>query len=131
MIERNAMADTKHRYPSPPPADTSPQAERRRLSKVVHDHKGNATLEWYDAPAGEERPVFEIEGARQPAAPPPRKLGTGSLAIESEDTYNPYTRIPETERKRPPGQRTDLRKLSAWIKMMRELEEAKKNKDEE
>jgi hypothetical protein len=35
-------------------------------------------------------------------------------------------RIPESERNRAPGQKTDLRKLSAWIKMMRSLEEAKK-----
>jgi hypothetical protein len=40
-------------------------------------------------------------------------------------------RIPEGERTRAPGQRTDLRKLSAWIKMMRALEEAKKNQDDE
>jgi hypothetical protein len=39
--------------------------------------------------------------------------------------------IPESERKRAPGQRTDLRKLSAWIKMMRALEEAKKNRGNE
>jgi hypothetical protein len=67
----------------------------------------------------------------QPAAASQRALGTDSLAVESEDTYNPYTRIPEAEGKRAPGQRTDLRKLSAWIKMMRALEEAKKSKDED
>jgi hypothetical protein len=53
------------------------------------------------------------------------------LSIESQDTHNPYMRIPETERKRAPGQRTDLRKLSAWIKMMRALEEAKQNQGDE
>jgi hypothetical protein len=46
--------------------------------------------------------------------------------MKSEDTFNPYMRIPEAERTRSPGQKTDLRKLSAWIRMMRELEEAKK-----
>ena len=68
---------------------------RRRISRIVHDHKGNATVEWLDAPADYERQKFEIEGA-------------------------------QSEGKRTPGQRTDLRKLSAWIKMMRSLEEAKK-----
>lgn len=53
------------------------------------------------------------------------------LSVQTDDSYNPYMRIPETERKRAPGQRTDLRKLSAWIKMMRSLEEAKKNRDDE
>jgi hypothetical protein len=60
-------------------------------------------------------------------------LNTGSLAIERERTHSPYTRIPEAEHRRGPGQRTDLRKLSAWIKMMRALEEAKQRgeKDED
>jgi hypothetical protein len=104
---------------------------RRRLSRIVHDHKGNATVEWLNAPAEYERQHFEIEGAKQPATPPKRGLSTGSLAIEKQDSHNPYTRLPETERQRAPGQRTDLRKLSAWIKMMRSLEEAKKNRDDE
>jgi hypothetical protein len=58
-------------------------------------------------------------------------LSTGSLAIQNNESFDPYTRIPEAERKHAPGQRTDLRKLSAWIKMMRSLEEAKKNRDDE
>lgn len=101
------MDDPKHRFKSPPPGEaaTLPQSPRRRLSKIVHDHKGNATVQWYDAPNDHQRQVFEIEGARQPAA--------------------------AGEPKRTPGQRTDLRKLSAWIKMMRSLEEAKKNKRED
>lgn len=130
------MEDPKRHFKSGKPGkpgkpDAVPKAERRRLSKIVHDHKGNAIVEWYDAPADYERPVLEIEGARQPATPPRQGLRTGSLAIEKEDTHDPYMRIPETVRKRVPGQKTDLRKLSAWIKMMRELEEAKKRNSED
>jgi hypothetical protein len=56
-------------------------------------------------------------------------IDTGSLALAGEeDSHNPYMRIPEADRKRVPGQKTDLRKLSAWIKMMRELETAKKER---
>jgi len=100
---------------------------RRRVSRIVHDHKGNATVEWLDAPSGHERPKFEIEGAG-PRATPPRH----SLSIQKEaDSHDPYMRIPEAERQRKPGQKTDLRKLSAWIKMMRSLEEAKKDRDED
>jgi hypothetical protein len=91
------MADPKHRFSHPAPA-----------------------------PGDYERPVLEIEGARAPAAPPTRGLSTDSLAIENEESHDPYMRIPESDRKRASGQRTDLRKLSAWIKMMRSLEEAKK-----
>ena len=127
------MADSKHRFPDPAPAETEtqPKAGRRRLSRIVHDHKGNATVEWFDAPADYERPVFEIEGAREPATPPRRGLSTGSLAIEKDDSHNPYTRSPDADHKRGSTTRTDLRKLSAWIKMMRSLEEAKKRKDED
>ena len=107
--------------------------DSRRVSRTVHDHKGNAVVEWLDLPADNdsERQRFEIEGARQPAGQPRRALSTGSLAVENKDSHNPYMRIPEVDRKRAPGQRTDLRKLSAWIKMMRSLEEAKKNRDDE
>jgi hypothetical protein len=125
------MADPKHRVPHPAQPDTEPKAERRRLSRIVHDHKGNATVQWYDAPADYERPVFEIEDARAPSTPHERGLSTGSLAIEAADSHNPYMRVPEADRKRDSGTRTDLRKLSAWIKLMRSLEEAKKRKDDE
>jgi len=93
---------------------------RRRSSRIVHDHKGNARVEWHDAPADYERQRFEIE--------PSRSLSTGSLSVETQESYDPYMRGAQVERKRAPGQRTDLRKLSAWIKMMRALEEAKKNR---
>jgi hypothetical protein len=99
---------------------------RRRISRIVHDHKGNATVEWLDAPADHERQKLEIEGSRQPATPPKHGSSTGSLAVQNDDSHDPYMRIPESERKRTPAQKTDLRKLSAWIKMMRSLEEAKK-----
>lgn len=85
-------------------------------------------MEWYDAPGDYDRPVLEIEGAR---TAPKRGLSTGSLEIESAETHDPYMRGAEGDRKRTPGQRTDLRKLSAWIKMMRSLEEAKKRRDED
>jgi hypothetical protein len=128
------MEDPKHRLDSSPAVETetAPKETRRRLSRIVHDHKGNATVQWHDAPADYERPVFEIEGAR-PANPTPAKraLDTGTLAIRNDDSHDPYMRIPEAERKRGPGTRTDLRKLSSWIKMMRELEEAKKRNDDE
>jgi hypothetical protein len=102
------------------------------LSRIVHDHKGTARVEWLDAPDDHERPVLEIEGSKPPATACNRGLSTESLAIQTEgDSHNPYMRVPGSERKRAPGQRTDLRKLSAWIKMMRALEEAKKHKDED
>jgi len=123
------MVDKKRPSPSHTPIDPSPKGERRRFSKIVHDHKGNASVQWYDAPGDYERPVLEIEGARPTGAAPQRVFSTGALTVESRDSYNPYTRSPEG--KRAGGQRTDLRKLSAWIKMMRSLEEAKKQQDDD
>jgi hypothetical protein len=127
------MEDRKHRptHPDPTPSaqgqsETTAQGARRRLSRIVHDHKGTARVEWQDAPPDHVRQVFEIEGARASPSGTGRSLDTGSLAVNSEDTHNPYMRIPEADRQRGPNGRTDLRKLSAWIKMMRELEEAKK-----
>jgi hypothetical protein len=127
------MAEPKHPFLRPGQPDTEPEAHRRRLSRIVHDHKGNATVEWYDAPPGYDydRPVLEIEGAAAPSSPQERGWSTGSLGMGGKKAHEPYGRIPEADPKRAPGQRTDLRKLSAWIKLMRSLEEAKKRRDQD
>lgn len=91
--------------------------ERRRLSRVRHDDRGNAYVEWVDAPSELiERPKLEIE--REPA----------ELQLETErSAYNPYANDSGVARKTGNTTRTDLRKLSEWIKMMRELEDRKRN----
>jgi hypothetical protein len=94
-----------------------PEAERRRIGKVVHDDRGNATWDYKDAPPGLERTVLEV-------------LGDQQMTVKSEETYDPYAR----PRARPNGgttSRTDLRKLGEWIKMMRELEERKSRGEDE
>src|SRR5579871_123657 len=121
------MEDRK-RSPKPPGTDMPGDPKRRRLSQVVHDHKGNASVVWHEAPEDYERPVFEVEGATQPARPGTRGLQTGSLSISTDDTYNPYTRVPDSGRKGAPGKPRDLRRLSAWIKLMRQLEESRQKK---
>ena len=89
------------------------------MGRIVHDDRGSASLEWQDAPDDYERPVLKIEGTGV-AAPP--------LSIKDDDTFNPYDRGPEGQGSRNGGKR-DLKKLSEWIKLMREMEERKK-KDE-
>ena len=89
------------------------EANRRRIGLVVHDDRGQASVEWHDAPADEERPVLEV-------------LGTPELALKNDDvSYDPYARHAASLPKTNPGNttRTDLRKLSEWIKMKRALEE--------
>ena len=93
--------------------------ERRRLSRVRHDDRGNAYVEWIDAPAElVERPRLEIE-----RSPGELQLDTHRIA------YDPYANDSGAARKTGNTTRTDLRKLSEWIKMMRELEERKRNGD--
>jgi len=92
------------------------------MGRIVHDDRGSASVEWRDAPDDYERPVLSIEGTGA-AAP---------LSIQSEDTFNPYDRAPEGGLGAAPprvGGKRDLKKLSEWIKLMREMEE-RKNKGE-
>lgn len=54
------------------------------------------------------------------------------LSIKNDDSFNPYERTPETST--VPNSRTgkrDLKKLSAWLKLMREMEERKKKGEDE
>jgi hypothetical protein len=94
----------------------APPAERRRIGTIVHDERGNASLNWRDAPADHNRPVLEV-------------LGEPSLTLKNEETYDPYARRALRAGGGANGTRTDLRKLSEWIKMMRELEARKRSGD--
>jgi hypothetical protein len=97
-----------------------PDAERRRIASVAHDERGNAFVNWRDAPADHERPVLEI-------------LGEHSLGAKRDISYDPYARTrAATESaplRKPSGgtTRTDLRRLSEHIKLMRALEERKRS----
>jgi hypothetical protein len=94
-------------------------SERRRLSRVRHDDRGNAYVEWVDAPADLiRRPKLEIEGE------------SNELQLETPQTScDPYSNRSGAARTKGSGNtsRTDLRKLSEWIKMMREMEERKRD----
>jgi hypothetical protein len=102
--------------------------ERRRIAKVVHDERGNASVEWVKAPEEGERVALSLEDTETTARP-----GAG---------YDPYqkgarARSGGAPLKQPgaappqrPAKPTDLRKLSEWIKQMRELE-ARKQRGEE
>jgi hypothetical protein len=90
--------------------------QRRRIARIVHDDRGNASVNWLDAPSDYKRPVLEVEDE------------PGALAIQKPpQTFDPYARATLPGAKRAPAARKDLRKLSEWIKMMRELEERKRN----
>lgn len=93
-------------------------SERRRLSRVRHDDRGNAYVEWVDAPADlVRRPKLEIADE------------STELRLETQQSScDPYSnRSGAARAKTGNTTRTDLRKLSEWIKMMRELEERKRS----
>lgn len=107
--------------PTPPqrdPTGATSILERRRIAKVVHDDRGNAQVEWVAAPPDLERVQLSLEddaGAR-----PER----GYDPYQKSPKGRPQPDVPERPVKR------DLRRLSEWIKQMRELE-ARKQRGED
>ncbi len=121
---------------SDPSNSTATTGERRRTGRIVHDDRGNARVEWVDAPPGHERTTLALEETQPVSRPDP------------DHGYDPYTRGAGGEpRKTPaaggsaaptapatpagPRPRRDLRKLSEWIKQMRELEERKREEGDD
>ncbi len=129
---------------NPPQADRDEGSGRdsnqpRRVGQIVHDDRGVASVEWRNAPSDFERPVFEIEqtGNRSNA-----RLRDGfelTLEVKRDDTFNPYDRHGDTfvGRRPAPGAvpgtsktgKRDLRKLSEWMKLMKAMEDRKKNEE--
>jgi hypothetical protein len=124
------------RTPSEDGDDRSP-TQRRRIGQIVHDDRGSASVEWRDAPNDLERQVFELENGLG-SGRGDSKLRRGfepTLEVRNDDTFNPYDRKPETlggssAATSKTGKR-DLKKLSEWVKLMRAMEERKKNGEPE
>lgn len=105
----------------------------------MHDERGAASVEWRDAPSDYERQKLEIEQTPG-SGRGDTKLRNGfnpTLEVCSDDTFNPYDRSPDTFSGRlgsasgPKGSKRDLKKLSEWLKLMRAMEERKKNGEED
>ena len=109
---------------------TSLAANRRRVSQIVHDDRGNARVEWIDAGyAG-----VELERAPLTIEKTPPRGENARLSVERVRAggFDPYARVgtgPAAIVKKPPPKR-DLRKLGDWIKMKRELEARKAQGDD-
>jgi hypothetical protein len=109
--------------------------ETRRVGRIVHDDRGAASVEWREAPPGHERQKFEIEDTNGSGREDPKLRGGLTLEVRNDDTFNPYDRSPDTFGGRPgtpagpKGGKRDLKKLSEWVKLMRAMEERKKNGD--
>jgi hypothetical protein len=105
-------------------------ANRRRVSHIVHDERGNARVEWIDAGfAGQpiERAPLSIEST-------PARGEHAKLTVERKRSggFDPYARVGAAHIPEPKKQQTgkrDLRKLGEWIKLKRDLD-ARKGDDE-
>jgi hypothetical protein len=107
------------------------------MGHIVHDDRGSASVEWRDAPDDYERPVFEIENGTGKSRGD-SKLRRGfepTLEVRNDDTFNPYDRKPDKSAVGPAatakGGKRDLKKLSEWLKLMKAMEERKKNGESE
>jgi hypothetical protein len=113
----------KKTSPEPPdPASTATTAERRRIGVIVRDDRDGATVEWVNAPPDYDRVPLSIEGTLPRGT---RRAPSGGF--NPYDTVSPDKGLNSDKR---PAKR-DLRKLSEWIKQMRELEARKKRGDAE
>lgn len=125
---------------APVESDDPPQTDRqqRHIGRIVHDDRGNATVEWRDAPSDYARQRLEVEsnGTSHRGDSKLRRGFEPTLEIRNDDTFNPYDRKGNTfsgKGAAPPaptpakGGKRDLRKLSEWMKLMRAMEKRKKN----
>jgi hypothetical protein len=120
------MKDPKTKKPSQVAAGgTGESANRRRVGKVVHDDRGWASVEWADAPQDYVRPVLELEDGKKAQTRLKTLRDKSPLRPAKQDPFNPYQRSAPDAAAATGGARRDLRKLSKWIKMMREIEERK------
>ena len=99
---------------------SKPPSGARRVAQVVHDDRGNARVEWQRIPDDRTgnfaRPNLTIEGE------------------EPDIGADPYDRTVPSGRRDAQGTgttRRDLRKLSEWIKLKREMEERKQRGDDD
>lgn len=116
------MDNHRRGKPNPRPSDPSGATsilERRRIAKVVHDDRGNAQVEWTQAPPDHDRVPLSLEDEGAKSRP--------------ERGYDPYQKAAKARIAAEASERTgkrDLRKLSEWIKQMRELEARKQRGDD-
>jgi hypothetical protein len=126
--------------------DSRSDLARRRIGQIVHDDRGSASVQWHDAPLDHERQKFEIEDTRGSGRGDTKLRGGIQLEVRNADTFNPYDRSPDTFAGKPAtpsglqgghdgpgakGGKRDLKKLSEWLKLMRAMEERKKNGEPE
>ncbi len=102
------------------------QPDRRRASRIVHDERGNARVEWVDI-APDRQSQFERKELKIADT---GRFKSQPLQIERDRAtgFDPYARVgtagrPQSEPNAKTGGKRDLRKLGEWLKIKREVEE--------
>jgi hypothetical protein len=104
---------------------TSVEFPRRRLGRVVHDERGQASVEWERLEGEDARAARPALSIAEDPSPTARSLRLSSMA----GGVNPYDRGVEVRREPGSGKPrspADLRKLDAWIKQRRAVEALRK-----
>jgi hypothetical protein len=126
------MDDEKNKRLAPPwqqAGPTSVEFPRRRLGRIVHDDRGQASMEWERVEANEreavQRVALEVVDDPSPTA--------RSLRLSSAGKgVDPYDR--GVEKQDDGGQRArrpaDLRKLDEWIRQRRAVEANRRGDDD-
>lgn len=108
---------------------SSVEFPRRRLGRIVHDERGQASVEWERLDGDEARAPRVALSIVEDTSPTARSLRMSSTA----GGVNPYDRGVEARRDagnartRSPA---DLRKLDAWIKQRRAVEALRKQNED-
>lgn len=109
---------------------SSVEFPRRRLGRIVHDERGQATVEWEHLEGHEARAPRVALSIVEDSSPTARSLRLSSMA----GGVNPYDRGVESRRApgdaAKPRKPADLRKLDAWIKQRRAVEALRKDNND-
>jgi hypothetical protein len=108
---------------------SSVEFPRRRLGRIVHDERGQASVEWERLEGAEARAPRVALSIVDDPSPTARSLRLSSMA----GGVNPYDRGVEsrvTAGDGKPRKPSDLRKLDAWIKQRRAVEALRKDNDD-
>lgn len=127
MLPRQAMNDDKDKLL----IDAGPASvefPRRRLGRIVHDERGQASMEWEALDARDSgrapRQKLQVMDDAQLAELRPQSNRVSSLAAGAD----PYdlgvtARVKKLQRPRTPE---DMRRLNEWIKQKRAVEEKRR-----
>jgi hypothetical protein len=127
------MDDEKNKRPVRPwqqAGPTSVEFPRRRLGRIVHDERGQASMEWERVEPDERgtSPRLALSLVDDPA-PTARSLRLSS----ANQGVDPYDRGIETTAERavhPRRRPGDLRQLDAWIRQRRAVEANRRSEDD-